>query len=58
MSKDLKAGCKDLKAGSKASDIIGGRFWDSSSWSQKDFTMYLHIFEDWGAGTLKDEGML
>lgn len=58
MSKDLKAGWKDLKAGSKASDIIGGRFWDSSRQSQRDFTMYLHIFENWGPGTLKDEGML
>lgn len=52
---------KDLKVGSKASGIIGpvgGRFWDSFSWSQRDFAMYLRTFEEQGPGTLEDEGLL
>lgn len=52
-SSDAYASCpmshmsKDLKAGSKAwgsAGPVGGRFWDSFSWSQRDFAMYL-----WGA---------
>ena len=42
---------KDLKAGSKASGIIGavgGRFWDCFSWSRRDFPMYLPTYL-WGA---------